>query len=110
MCVCAGDQVIDFRKFEPVQLGSHIYTLTEKQWPVYVENIAVRNIKLQPLSAAELPNFSSSVLAAEMRFVLPAEERRRLLLAIPREAWDWQNAPSVAFNVDLARGELSVAS
>ena len=102
----AGDLVIDFRKFEPVQLGSQIYILTDKQWPVYFENIALRNVRLQPLSSVELPDFSSTTLDVNMRLVLPAEERRRILLAIPREAWDWQNTPSTAFDVGLARGDV----
>ena len=45
-----GDNVINFRKFEPVQLGSEVYKLTDKEWPVYVEHIAVREVLLQSLS------------------------------------------------------------
>ena len=36
-------------------------------------------------------------------FLLPAEERRRILLAIPREAWDWQNTPHEPFDADSAK-------
>ena len=81
-----GDNVINFRKFEPVQLGSEVYKLTDKEWPVYVEHIAVREVLLQSLSTEKLPDFSSSTFDADTRFLLSAEQRRRILLAIPREA------------------------
>ena len=100
----AGDFVLNFRKFEPVQLGSQVFMLTDKEWPVYVGNVVVRSLVLQPLSQPEMPNFSAPTFDPSMRFLLSAEQRRRILLAVPREAWDWQNTPSEPFDLDLAKG------
>ena len=39
----------------------------------------------------------------KVKFLLPAEEQRQILLAIPCKAWDWQNTPSELFDADLAK-------
>ena len=56
---------------------------------------------LQSLSTEKLPDFSSSTFDADTRFLLSAEQRRRILLAILREAWDFQNTPSIPFDSDF---------
>ena len=70
---------------------------------MYVENVMVRDLKFRPLATPELPDFSSPRFDPSARFLLSDEERRRILLAIPREAWDWQNTPSTPFDLELAR-------
>ena len=84
-----------------MQLGSEVYKLTDKEWPVYVEHIAVREVLLQSLSTEKLSDFSSSTFDADTRFLLSAEQRRRILLAILRQAWDFQNTPSIPFDSDF---------
>ena len=91
--------MLNFLKFEPVELRSEIYHMTKKQWPVYVELIAVRALKMQFMHAENIPE----KIDMKMKFLLPAEERRRILLAIPCKAWDWQNTPSEPFDADLAK-------
>ena len=34
-----GDRVIQVRKFEPTQLGSNLFRLTEKEFPVFIEDV-----------------------------------------------------------------------
>ena len=83
------------------QCSFEAHKLTDKEWPVYVEHIAVREVLLQSLSTEKLPDFSSSTFDADTRFLLSAEQRRRILLAILREAWDFQNTPSIPFDSDF---------
>ncbi len=44
-----GDVVLDVIKYEPVKVGSNLYhdERTAKRLPVYVENICVRNVRLE---------------------------------------------------------------
>jgi hypothetical protein len=34
-----GDRVIQLRKFEPTQLGSNLFRLTQKEFPVFIEDV-----------------------------------------------------------------------
>jgi hypothetical protein len=34
-----GDRVIQVRKFEPTQVGSSLFRLTEKEFPVFIEDV-----------------------------------------------------------------------
>jgi hypothetical protein len=34
-----GDRVIQVRKFEPTQLGSNLFRLTQKEFPVFIEDV-----------------------------------------------------------------------
>ena len=97
--VCKGDNMLNFLKFEPIELGSEIYHMTKKQWPVYVELIAVRALKMQFMHAENIPE----KIDMKMKYLLPAEERWQILLTIPCKAWDWQNTPSEPFDADLAK-------
>lgn len=40
-----GDEVLDVQKLEPTSLGSSMYEFTEKQFPVFVEDIRKRNMQ-----------------------------------------------------------------
>ena len=40
------DVVLDIIKYEP-KVGSNLYERTAKRFPVYVENICVRNVRLE---------------------------------------------------------------
>ena len=39
--------VLDIIKYEPVKVGSNLYERTAKRFPVYVESICVRNVRLE---------------------------------------------------------------
>ena len=39
-----GDEVLDVRKFEPTSLGSSMFELSDKVFPVFVEDIRKRNM------------------------------------------------------------------
>ena len=46
--MCNNDVVLDIIKYEPVKVGSNLlYERTSKRFPVYVENICVRNVRLE---------------------------------------------------------------
>ena len=40
-----GDLVLDIRKLEPTSLGSSMYEVTEKQFPIFIEDIRKRNMQ-----------------------------------------------------------------
>ena len=69
---CREDVVLDIIKYEPVKVGSNLYERTAKRFPVYVENICVRNIRLE---------------AVGNKMKLAQGESNRILLAVPRETW-----------------------
>ncbi len=45
--MCHNDVVLDIIKYEPVKVGSNLYERTAKRFPVYVESICVRNVRLE---------------------------------------------------------------
>ena len=45
--MCNNDVVLDIIKYEPVKVGSNLYERTAKRFPVYVESICVRNVRLE---------------------------------------------------------------
>ena len=45
--MCNNDVVLDIIKYEPVKIGSNLIERTAKRFPVYVESICVRNVRLE---------------------------------------------------------------
>ncbi len=45
--MCNNDVVLDIIKYEPVKVGSNLYERTAKRFPVYVESICVRKVRLE---------------------------------------------------------------
>ena len=45
--MCNNDVVLDIIKYEPVKIGSNLFERTAKRFPVYVESICVRNVRLE---------------------------------------------------------------
>ena len=69
---CREDVVLDIIKYEPVKVGSNLYERTAKRFPVYVESICVRNVRLE---------------AVGNKVKLAQGESNRILLVVPREMW-----------------------
>ena len=70
--MCNNDVVLDIIKYEPVKVGSNLYERTAKRFPVYIESICVRNVRLE---------------AVCNKVKLAQGESNRILLAVPREMW-----------------------
>ena len=70
--MCNNDVVLDIIVHEPVKVGSNLYERTAKRFPVYVESICVRNVRLE---------------AVGNKVKLAQGESNRILLAVPRETW-----------------------
>jgi hypothetical protein len=66
-------------KYEPVKVGSNLYERTAKRFPVYVESICIRNVRLE---------------AVGNKVKLPQGESTRILLAVPREMWFYREMAS----------------
>jgi hypothetical protein len=77
--MCNEDVVLDIIKYEPVKVGSNLYERTAKRFPVYVENICVRNVRLE---------------AVGNKVKLAQGESNRILLAVPRETWFYREMAS----------------
>ena len=77
--MCNNDVVLDIIKYEPVKVGSNLYERTAKRFPVYVENICVRNVRLE---------------AVGNKVKLAQGESNRILLAVPRETWFYREMAS----------------
>jgi hypothetical protein len=45
--MCNNDVVLDIIKYELVKVGSNLYERTAKRFPVCVESICVRNVRLE---------------------------------------------------------------
>ena len=45
--MCNNDVVLEIIKYEPVKVGSNLYERTAKRFPVYIESICVRNVRLE---------------------------------------------------------------
>ena len=77
--MCNNDVVLDIIKYEPVQVGSNLYERTAKRFPVYVESICIRNVRLE---------------AVGNKVKLEQGESTRILLAVPREMWLYREMAS----------------
>ena len=101
-----GDRVIQVRKFEPTQLGSNLFRLTQKEFPVFIEDvrlildnrdlvsdgtpqrrISARAARQGPLTSNQLVGGYDPLLTYRLsshskeavRKLAPAKTRRRLL-------------------------------
>ena len=72
-----GDVVKNFLPYAPIKFGSAYYKrpTSEQAFPVYVENIIVRNIQL--LALPKQPDILQ----------LRAEDSKKIVLVLPREGW-----------------------
>ena len=55
-----GDKVLNVRKLEPLSLGSSLYQRTEKEFPIFIEDVRKRNMQ-QHLQPVDLSRRSSRV-------------------------------------------------
>ena len=74
--MCNNDVVLDIIKYELVTVGSNLYESTAKRFPVYVESICVRNVRLE---------------AAGNKVKLAQGESNRIVLVVPREMWFYRD-------------------
>ena len=79
-----GDVVKSFVPYAPIKFGSAYYKkpTSEQAFPVYVENIIVRNIQL--LALPKQPDILQ----------LRAEDSKKIVLVLPREGWYFHHRPS----------------
>jgi hypothetical protein len=80
-----GDVVKNFVPYAPIKFGSAYYKkpTSEEAFPVYVENIIVRNIQLTALP--KQPDILQ----------LRAEDSKKIVLVLPREGWYFHHRPSL---------------
>ena len=80
-----GDVVKNFLPYAPIKFGSAYYKrpTSEQAFPVYVENIIVRDIQLVALS--KQPDILQ----------LRAEDSKKIVLVLPREGWFFHHRPSL---------------
>jgi hypothetical protein len=88
-----GDHVVDFQKYEPVAWGSSYFVRTDKIFPVYVENIRSRDVKLATLSDKARPTRRNPE-GSQTRLLLSKDERDRILLDLTKDRADWQEIPN----------------
>ena len=88
-----GDHVVDFQKYEPVAWGSSYFVRTDKIFPVYVENIRSRDVKLATLSDKARPTRRNPD-GSQTRLLLSKDERDRILLDLTKDRADWQEIPN----------------
>ena len=88
-----GDHVVDFQKYEPVAWGSSYFVRTDKIFPVYVENIRSRDVKLATLSDKARPTWRNPE-GSQTRLLLSKDERDRILLDLTKDRADWQEIPN----------------
>ena len=86
--MCNNDVVLDIIKYEPVKVGSNLYERTAKRFPVYVESICVRNVRLE---------------AVGNKVKLAQGESNRILLAVPRETWFYREMASRPWDPRLVK-------
>ena len=86
--MCNNDVVLDIIKYEPVKVGSNLYERTAKRFPVYVESICVRNVRLE---------------AVGNKVKLAQGESNRILLAVPRETWFYREMSSRPWDPRLVK-------
>jgi hypothetical protein len=77
--MCYNAVVREVIKYEQVKVGSNLYESTTKRFPVYVESICVRNVRLE---------------AVGNKVKLAQGESNRILLAVPRETWLYREMAS----------------
>jgi hypothetical protein len=83
-----GDVVKNFLPYAPIKFGSAYYKrpTSEQAFPVYVENIIVRDIQL-----VALPR-QPDILQ------LRAEDRKKIVLVLPRKGWYFHHRPSLPWD------------
>jgi hypothetical protein len=83
-----GDVVKNFVPYAPIKFGSAYYKkpTSEEAFPVYVENIIVRNIQLTALP--KQPDILQ----------LRAEDSKKIVLVLPREGWFFHHRPSLPWD------------
>ena len=83
-----GDVVKNFVPYAPIKSGSAYYKkpTSEQAFPVYVENIIVRNIQLVALP--KQPDILQ----------LRAEDSKKIVLVLPREGWYFNHRPSLPWD------------
>ena len=83
-----GDVVKNFVQYAPIKSGSAYYKrpTSEQAFPVYVENIIVRNIHLVALP--KQPDILQ----------LRAEDSKKIVLVLPREGWFFHHRPSLPWD------------
>jgi len=86
--MCNNDVVLDIIKYEPVKVGSNLYERTAKRFPVYIESICVRNVRLE---------------AVCNKVKLAQGESNRILLAVPREMWFYREMASRPWDPRLVK-------
>ena len=86
--MCNNDVVLDIIKYEPVKVGSNLYERTANRFPVYVESICVRNVRLE---------------AVGNKVKLAQGESNRILLAVPRETWFYREMASRSWDPRLVK-------
>ena len=83
-----GDEVLDVRKFEPTSLGSSMFELSDKVFPVFVEDIRKRNMhnflhevdtSRRSARVAGGPSSSSDAPSQRKLFSLSSEGKQALL-------------------------------
>ena len=86
--MCNNDVVLDIIKYEPVKVGSNLYERTAKRFPVYIESIRVRNVRLE---------------AVCNKVKLAQGESNRILLAVPREMLFYREMASRSWDPRLVK-------
>ena len=83
-----GDVVKNFVPYAPIKFASAYYKkpTSEEAFPVYVENIIVRNIQLVALP--KQPDILQ----------LRAEDSKKIVLVLPREGWFFHHRPSLPWD------------
>ena len=66
---------------------------TDKIFPVYVENIRSRDVKLATLSDKARPTRRNPD-GSQTRLLLSKDERDRILLDLTKDRADWQEIPN----------------
>ena len=94
-----GDVVKNFLPYAPIKFGSAYYKrpTSEQAFPVYVENIIVRDIQLVALP--KQPDILQ----------LRAEDSKKIVLVLPREGWFFHHRPSLPWDASAvtATGQVT---
>ena len=86
-----GDVVKNFVQYAPIKSGSayNKKPTSEQAFPVYVENIIVRDIQLVALP--KQPDILQ----------IRAEDSKKIVLVLPREGWFFHHRPSLPWDARL---------
>ena len=92
-----GDVVKNFVQYAPIKTGSAYYKkpTSEQAFPVYVENIIVRDIQLVALP--KQPDILQ----------LRAEDSKKIVLVLPREGWFFHHRPSLPWDASAVTLRLA---